>query len=471
MKSTFKKIGALVLALVMVLAMSTTAFAATNLGDDGSGTDGVGEDGVFTSKDTPTSITDKTLRLEKEIKVYNLDEATIKAPTISYTYSIAPATVASGTTVTDSDKSGAIHDTGVTVTVPVKAGVGAPVIASSGVVAWAATEDVNAGTDGVKNVKDISIDFSNVVFNGAGVYRYVITEALTDGYAYNTSGVTETTASAAGAHTRFVDVYVRPVTSGYTDGSTAAQWDIYGFTCFYNNTSITEANKGTGAVKTTGFVDGSTDGTSANAFLADQYYTYNLTISKTVVNDGYGAATVSFPFTVLFTNATVSAGTIVTNGATAPTGTDFTHNTSVNLTTGDLKGVATLKSGQQIKYVGIPNGTSVEVFETNVATGVTYKVDTNKDGTTTTDNAVISGTAPASAAHQATKADYESTASNLTTTAGADDDTAHSIAITNTLLTISPTGVTLRIAPYALMLGAGLFLVLFTRRRKEENEA
>lgn len=463
-----KKIGALVLAVVMVLAMSSTAFAATNLGD-GSGTDGLGEKGVFTTKDTPTSITDKTLRLEKEIKVYNLDEATIKAPTISYTYSIAPATVASGTTVTDSDKSGTIHDTGVTVTVPVKAGVGTPVIASSGVVAWAATEDVIAGTDGVKNVKDISIDFSSVVFTGPGVYRYEITEALTTGYAYNTSGVTETTAPAAGAHTRFVDVYVRPAVSGYTNGSTAAEWDIYGFTCFYNNATITEADKGTAAVKTTGFVDGTTDGSTT--FLADQYYTYNLTISKTVVNDGYGAATVSFPFTVLFTNSNVSAGTIVTNGATAPTGTDFPHNTSVDLTTGNLKGVATLKSGQRIKYVGIPNGTSVEVFETNVATGVTYKVDTNKDGTTTTDNAVISGTAPTSAAHQATKADYESTASNLTTTAGSDDDIAHSIAITNTLLLISPTGVTLRVAPYALMLCAGIALVLITRRRENTEEA
>ena len=462
-----KKLSALVLALVMVLAMSTTAFAATNLGD-GSGTDGVGEDGVFTSKDTPTSITDKTLRLEKEIKVYNLDEATIKAPTISYTYSIAPATVASGTTVTDSDKSGAIHDTGVTVTVPVKAGVGTPVIASSGVVAWAATEDVNAGTDGVKNVKDISIDFSSVVFTGPGVYRYEITEALTSGYAYNTSGVTETTAPAPGAHKRFVDVYVRPA-SGYTDGTHNTDWDIYGFTCFYNNESITEANKTTAAVKTTGFVDGTTNGSTS--FLADQYYTFNVTISKVVVNDSYGAATVNFPFTVLFTNATVSAGTIVTNGATAPTGTDFTHNTSVDLTTGNLKGVATLKSGQQIKYVGIPNGTSVEVYETNVATGVTYKVDTSVDaGTATTDNAVSWGNAPASAVAQTTKAAYESTKATITTTAGSDDDTAHSVAITNTLLTISPTGVTLRIAPYALMLATGMFLLLVSRHRRKDEE-
>lgn len=458
-----KKIGALMLALVMVLSLGSVAFAATGL-------DANGEQGVFTTKDTPTT-QNKTLVLEKEIKVYNVDEATIKAPTISYAYTIAAATVPSGATITDSDKNGTIHETDVTVTVPVKAGVGTPTIANSGVVAWAATENVSAGTDGVKNVKDISIDFSDVVFTGPGVYRYELTEALSTGYTYDISGVTETNAPTAGAHTRFIDVYVKPA-AGYTDGTHNTDWDIYGFTCFYNNaTTITEANKATAAAKTTGFVDGnSTDGTP---FLADQYYTFNLTISKTVVNDGYAASTVNFPFTVLFTNGTVSTGTIVTNGATAPTGTDFTHDTSVDLTTGNLKGVATLKSDQQIKYVGIPNGTSVEVYETNVATGVTYKVDTNKDGTTTIDNAVNWGTAPATATAQTNKANYESTKSTLTTTAGSDDDTAHSIAITNTLLTISPTGVVMRIAPYVLMLGAGvtLFVILMVKRRKTSEEA
>jgi len=454
---TLKRIGAIVLALVLVLGMATTAFAAKTVDDNG-------EQGVFTQKDTPVSQS-KTLVLEKELKVYNVDESKVKAPTISYTYSIAHATVANGTTVTDSNKGGTIHENGVSITVPVKEGVGNPTITNP--VSWAATEDVNAGTDGVKNVKDISIDFSTVVFNGPGVYRYEITENVTDDV-YVSSGVTETT----GNHTRFVDVYVRPATSGYTDGSTPTQWDIYGYTCFYNNTSITEDNKTSAAVKTTGFVDGTTNGSTA--FLADQYYTYNVTISKTVVNDGYSAATVEFPFTVLFTNRNVSAGTIVTNGATVPTGKDFAHNTSVNLTTGDLKGVAKLKSGQQIKYVGIPNGTVVNVYETNVAEGVTYKVDTAIDnGTPNTDDAVNWGTAPTDAVAQTTdKKTFESTQVALNTTANQDDDTAHTVAITNTLLTISPTGVVMRFAPYALILVAGLVLlgVALKRRTKKDDD-
>jgi len=474
-----KRIGAIILALLMVLGMSTMVFATepeepvttspTTLNTNG-------EQGVFPEKDTPTPQS-KTLVLEKELKVYNVDEETVKAPTISYTYTIAPATVANGTTVTDSDKNGTIHDAGVTVTAPVKAGIANenfPTIANDGVVAWTATEDVNAGNDGVKNVKGISIDFSDVVFTGPGVYRYAIMEYLTDGYAYASSGVTETTAPSVGAHTRYIDVYVRPAPTGYTDGSKATDWDIYGYTCFYNNESITEGDKTTQAVKTTGFVDGTTNGSEGTAFLADQYYTYNVIISKTVVNDSYSASSVGFPFTVLFTNDTVSAGTIVTNGATAPTGTDFIHNTSVNLTDGALKGVATLKSGQQIKYVGIPNGTSVEVYETNVATGVTYKVDTalTKSTTTTTTDASVSwGPAPSSATSQANpKAAYESTKATIATNADADDDNAYKVAITNTLMTISPTGLVMRFAPYALILAAGIVILVIALKHRSKKD-
>ena len=466
MKTTMKKLGALALVLVMLLALGTTAFATTPAGLVD------GEQGVFAAEDTPASQS-KTLVLEKELRVYNVDEATVKAPTISYTYSIAPATVTTGQTVTDSSS---FHETGVSVTVPVKAGVGSPTIANSGVVAWAATEDVHANTNGAVNTKGISIDFSNIVFTGPGVYRYVITEALTSGYTYSTSGVTETTAPTANQHTRYVDVYVRPA-SGYDTGDDPTDWDIYGYTCFLNNVSITESDKDTTAVKTNGFVDGTSNGSTE--FLADQYYTFNVTISKTVVGDGYGAATVDFPFTVLFTNGTVSAGTIVTNGATAPapTGTDFTHNTSVDLTTGALKGVATLKSGQQIKYVGIPNGTAVEVYETNVATGVTYTVSTSVDsGTPIVDNSVSWGTAPASAVTQAGSGEpfvktnaYESTKATFSTTADADDDTAHTVAVTNTLLTISPTGLVLRYGPFALILALGVVILLVSRRRREEE--
>ena len=453
---TMKKIGALLLAMIMIMSCGSVIFATT-LGTNG-------EQGAFTEKDTPVSQS-KVLVLEKELKAYNADETAVKAPTITYNYAIAPATVAQGTTVTDS---GDKHVSGNPVSAPVKAGIGN----LTATVSWTNADTLTAATDGAKNVKDVSVDFSNVVFTGAGVYRYVITESLASGFTYASSGVTETT----GEHSRFIDVYVRPVETGFNNGLTAAEWDIYGFTCFYNNTSITDGDKTTAAVKTTGFVDGTTDGSTA--FLADQYYTFNVVISKTVVNDAYGANTVAFPFTVLFTNDAVTQSVDVIGNIESATVTGWTDPAAGVLSS--TNGIVNIKSGGSVKYIGIPNGTAVEVYETNIATGVTYQVETElttSAAATIKDASVTWGDAPTSAVTQAMSGDpasktnaFESTKATFATTADQDDDNLYAVAVTNTLVTISPTGVSLRVAPYILMLAAGVFMLFFSRRRREVYE-
>ena len=477
MKTKMKKIGALIISFMMLMAMGATVMADTTLEDNG-------EQGAFTSPDTPVS-QDKTLVLNKELKAYNVDAETVKAPTIQYKYTIKAATVPTGATVTDKEGN-PTHEDGVQITVPVKAGVGQPTIANSGIVAWSNSDELSTNTNGLANYKDISIDFSNVVFQGAGVYRYEIDEELVDGYTYPTSGVTETSDKTNG-HTRYIDVYVRPSTAEtasstlipYVNGSDAKEWDIYGFTCFYNNSDeITEDNKTTSPVKTTGFVAG-TDGTTTVD--PDRYYTFNLTLKKIVENDGYGAANIAFPFTVIFTNSTIDKSIDVIGSVISNTVTEWTDPDPSAMTDGTnndlIKGVVKIKNGGEIKYIGIPNGTSVEVYETNVATGVTYKVTsklytTASSSTTTTDESVVSGTAPNSAVAQAaTKADKESTKVTFTTTADADNDNTYKVEITNKLLIISPTGVIVRYAPYALLLGAGAMLFILSRRWKKKEEA
>ena len=452
---TMKRIGTIILTVAMIMSFGASAFAST------------GEQGAFTVPDSPVSQA-KILELQKEIKAYNFDEKEIGAPTISFSYTVAPAEVKEGTVVTDA---ASMHESGSSVTVPVKKGLGNPSVISN--VAWNAEEDkLAAAKDGASNYKNIKIDFSSVVFEGAGIYRYIISEALTEG-TYKDSAVTE----GNGLHTRYIDVYVRPAVEGFDKGETAVEWDIYGYTCFYNNASITEDDKNIVAVKTTGFVSGN-DG--ENAISADSYYTFNVTLSKTVVNDGYGAANTEFPFTVLFTNDAVTKNVNIEGKIENAAVTGWVDPAAGILS--ETNGVVNIKNGGQIKYIGIPNGTAVEAYETNIATGVTYQVTTEmttSEVTTIEDASVSWGEAPKAAIAQAgqmvemewVKANaYESTKATFSTEANKADDNDYSIAITNTLITISPTGVTLRVAPYIVMLAAGMFLVIFSRRRKAACE-
>ena len=140
----------------------------------------------------------------------------------------------------------------------------------------------------------------------------------------------------------------------------------------------------------------------------------------------------------------------------------------------------TLKDSSSVKYIGIPNGTNVEVYETNDVSGVTYQVTTTVDGTTSTaddtvDAAVIDGTAPTVATAQTSpKEAYQSTKASFTPTVNTDDDVAHSIAVDNNLQLISPTGFVVRFAPYMLILLGGIFfitlgIVLYNQTNKKET--
>lgn len=430
MKNTaLKKFGALFVSGVMVLAMSATAFAAEDMAGEG------GVIGEFSTPDTPEANLDTSVTIYKEITAYNPEACTVNAPTITYSYSIA-----AGSAGKDIYDVSTAHSPAANVHATTKAGIGSPTITSS--VVLNPNVQLNASSTGEKNTFPLKINFDGV-FTGAaaGVYRYVITETCSDA-AKTAAGI----ADGSITDTRYMDVYV--------DGSGR----IYGYVCFaYDNNidardSAAAADKVDKAFKTEGFVAG-TDTASGSAVTADSYYTFNFTLSKTLVNDAFSTSH-EFPFTVTLANSTVTA-------AVLPIMTTSGNATQAALTAGAIDGTwnPRIADGGEISYVGIPCGTTVTINETNDVTGVTYSsestgADTNaavKNIFTSevSNNAVINCGATACAAAR---------------------ENHNNVVFTNTLLQISPTGIALRFTPFAIMLTAGVFFVVLAKKSRREDE-
>lgn len=480
MMKNMKKLSALVLALILVLSLTATAFAEVEL--PGNGETGVA--GQFfggVGVDNPTAQTDKIIKLKKAIKAFNPDETLIYGPAITYDYTIAGATGAALLkNITDQPDD---HNSGLATTVTALQGVttnlsvtGDGSSAGTPAIVWTNADILDASAAGTENYKYLTINFSNVVFGQPGVYRYVITEDSVTNYV--TSGVID--GDGVTGSTRYLDVYVMR-NSSYTDGSTAAQWDIYGYVCFEGTVDdITPAT----TTKTNGFVDSS-------ASDPDEYHTYNLTIGKTLDGDSTmnshkfpfdatwtaGPATGTFQFIVEETNTasatkTAQAATTTVNGTTVAADTLYKVGGADAVGTADKDGTPLIAHQGTIKYIGIPDGTKVTVTETNDVLGTTYATT----GTETIGSGAAAdiewtgGTSVKSTNNKiATMSPSATTIYAQASAPAADSNVA--IQVTNTLSIISPTGIAFRVAPYVLMLAAGMFLfILITRRRREEAE-
>ena len=455
-----RKLVALLLSLAMVLAMSGVAMASSPVDLNG------GEAGGFTAKDTP-NLDNKVVNIAKEIKVFNPDESKVYGPAITYSYSIAAASGAELVTITDATTD---HDSGNAVTTTAKAGITTGVVmtgTAANTIEWTNADLLDASSAGAQNYKYLAVDFSAVVFQGPGVYRYKITESAN---AYVTSGVSDGGISEV----RYLDVYVMRSSTFNTahDGSTANpfvadDWTVYGYVCISPESVASSAGGTTNVtpdtIKTNGFV-AATLGTTS--FTADEYRTYNLTVGKTLVGDNI-MSTHGFPFDVAWTAGTATGTFQFGYKATDATLTNTTDGTLKKVggadavDTGSKDGDPKIASGGSVKYIGIPNGTKATVTETNDVIGTTYVASIKETVGTGSATEVATGSV-----------DYNGTLSYAQNDAPA-NDTNVTIQVTNTLETISPTGLMFRYGPYVLILLCGallLFLgVKFTRRNKEED--
>jgi len=425
MKKTLKKLSALVLALAMIVAMSATAFAANSDGD--------------VNIDNGIDSTDVTINIAKQIVFVNAEDTTVREPNITYTYTISAVTPTEAT-ITDKDD----------ITGTVKAGIlsavkGAATDTTS-TVAFTDSATSAATANGTSTAsKYAAFTFTASAFNAPGIYRYKISETASPAKA--SVGITEAAEYNAA---RYLDVYVKWNDDAHT---TLA---VYGYVLFEGTDSQTIKSAqltppGDVSMKSAGYVN--TSATAGTQEDVDVYTTQNLYINKTTTgsladknNDFPIAVTLTAPSGV--SNVKLDVTTTGSGSLTTATDTIGAHVAAW----GNVAG--TVRDGSQIAIKGVPAGASVSIVETNnTADSYKVKAGTAADGADILTEAIVAAGANAAATSaQTLNAKVE-------------------IYFTNTLEAISPTGVVLRFGPYALMLGAGLaLLILAMRRKSRKNE-
>lgn len=459
MKKRTKKLASILTALAMLTSLSAAVWADTAIGSGSATTD----------QDTSNVLT-----IPKSINVTNPENIKVYSPAITYSYTIAPATVPAGTTVTDSNGHVGTVRQGI---------AGAVTLANNGDLTFASTEvTANTADDEITGNITLTFDPTNaaLVQQGPGIYRYKITDVTTD-ETLHSAGIERSTDYDA---VRYLDVYVIRVVDAQTG---AESLKIAGYALFNGNvlypdgdqTSAADASVDSNTTKSSGYVSGSEppkqgdpDTGSDGATLTDTYDTYNVEITKKVTGDmGDKNHAFSFAYTVNNngTNASYYAGKDKNaNGnvaVTASTETSFT---------------GTLKDSETFYIQGLsPNATFAVAEKNNTNDSYTLTVKGDNDAAVNDDAAtpaVISGTPinPGSAikTELINVSTYDTATDYHGVSAVVDKDV---LTFTNNLDAVSPTGVIIRSLPYvAMVVIAGAMLVAIKMinksEKKEENK-
>ena len=308
-------------------------------------------------------------------------------------------------------------------------------------------------TDGVK------ISFKPAAFATPGVYRFVVTEGAASGA--NSADVEAMKVNVDGVEKpyqtqRFLDVYVR-----LKDGS--ADREIYGYVLHSGDTLVssnTTGNKHTGD-KNSGFDgDGHKTGKRDTPQGYTRYTPRKIKIDKKI--SGMINKDNLFPFTVNLFHNPVNGGAAYDNPdlqvkVKLPRQSNYTVKKA-----SDIPGLgAKLKDGDSLEIIGLPKTTTYKVKENN-NTALTIKSDVRfsedvaheiPDTVTAVSETVLP-----------TKDSTERGEGKSLV-----EKDSH-VAYHNHIDEITPTGVVLTVAPYAMMLAvAGSMGFMFFNRKKEEE--
>lgn len=320
-----------------------------------------------------------------------------------------------------------------------------------------------AGTEGstLKDFKDgLKISFKPAAFATPGVYRFVVTEGGASGA--NSQDVEAMKVTVDGVEKpyqtqRFLDVYVR-----LKEGSATGEREIYGYVLHSGDTLVTSnttGNKHTGD-KNSGFDgDGNKTGKRDTPQGYTRYTPRKLKVDKKI--SGMINKDNLFPFTVnLFHN---KAGAVNFDNADLQVKVKMPGASAYTVKkASDIPGLgAKLKDGQSLEIIGLPKTTTYNVKENN-NTSLTIKSDVRFSEDVAHD---VPDTATAVSETVAPTHD--------STERGGDKSLVQKdshVAYHNHIDEITPTGVVLTVAPYAMMLAvAGSMGFMFFNRKKEEE--
>ncbi len=442
----FTKIGALVLAMMMILAMSVPVFAADTT------TDGTGSLDSSPANPAIRTISSNTLTLNKTIIFFNPETVDVYEPNITFSYTIEAVNVTDGSaTVKDKDNHVAVVNDGVAAGLSITT---TPVFADTNLVTGVTNK-------GVSVEKDLVLTIDPTAFTHAGVYRYKLTDT-TAVATLNTVGITR----GADYNTiRYIDLYVK------NDTTNPGQFIVTNAVVF-SATTMTDPTTGqvtTSTEKTTGFNESpQADSDWTDDTVADHYYTYNLKVQKSITG-ALADKTHKFPFAISFTGIKADKITKSLNGATpaADTVTSGSYGSS-DVTAPN----AQLADGEYITFYGIPYGAQATVTEYNDTFDL-YNATATGSGSSSTISLSSTPLQPNDSTSTAQVANILINAGTAHTATDSTQKTTATTAVTftNNLVEISPTGVVLRVAPFVGIMGAGLFLLLIAKRfKKDEDE-